>query len=69
MIGFVSQSIAEHLADPREFILAVEAQYHSKETIELSPFHDLAKHEDVLSESLLVFENGEVDIAAKRTRV
>lgn len=69
MIGLVAQGIAEHLANPREFILTVKAQYHAEEPIKLGALHDLAKHEDVLSESLLVFENGEVDIAAKRTRV
>lgn len=69
MIGLVSQGVAEHLTNPRKFILTVETKNHPKETIELGPFHDLAEHEDVLGESLLVFENGEVDIAAKRTRV
>jgi hypothetical protein len=69
MIGLVSQGVAEHLANPREFILAVEAKNHPKETIELGPFHDLAKHEDILGKGLLVFENGKVDVSAEGSGV
>ena len=69
MIGLVSQSVAEHLANPRKFILAVEAENHPEEPIELGSFHDLAKHEDVLGESLFIFENGKVDVSAEGTRV
>ena len=65
MIGLVSQGVAEHLANPRKFILAVEAENHPKETIKLGALHDLAKHEDILSEGLLVFENGKVDVPAE----
>src|SRR5690606_41004044 len=42
---------------------------HSKETIELSPFHDLAEHEDVLGKRLLVGSDGEVDVPAQAAGV
>ena len=42
MIGLVAQGIAEHLANPRKFILTIKAENHPKETIELGAFHDLS---------------------------
>ncbi len=69
VVGFVTQSVAEHLADAGEFVLAVEAEDHSKEAVELGAFHDLAEEEDVLGEGLLVFEFGEIEVATEATGV
>ena len=65
VVGLVAQGVAEHLANTGKFILAVEAEDHAEEAVELGPFHDLAEHEDVFGEGLLVFEDGEVDVAAE----
>ncbi len=69
VVGFVAQGVAEHLADAGEFVLAVEAENHAEEAVELGAFHDLAEHEDVFGEGLLVVEVGEVDVAAEGAAV
>ena len=65
VVGLVAEGVAEHLADAGEFVLAVEGEDHAEEAVELSAFHDLAEHKDVLGERLLVGGDGEVDVAAE----
>jgi len=69
VVGFVTQGVAEHLADAGEFILAVETEDHAEEAVELGAFHDLAEEEDVLGEGLFVFELGEVEVATEAAGV
>ena len=64
VVRLVAEGVAEHLADAGEFVLAVEGEDHAEEAVELGAFHDLAEHEDVFRERLLVLRNGEVDVAA-----
>ena len=54
VVRFVAQGVAEHLADAGEFVLAVEAEDHAEEAVELGAFHALAEDEDVLGEGLFV---------------
>ena len=65
VIGLVAQGVAEHLTNAGELVLAVKAENHAEEAIELGAFHNLAEDEDVLGEGLLVLEDGEIDVAAE----
>ena len=65
VIGFVTQGVAEHLADTRELVLAVEAENHAEKTVELGAFHALTKDEDVFGQKLFVFQLREVEVAAQ----
>ena len=65
MVRLIAEGVAEHLADAGELVLAVEGEDHAEEAVELGAFHDLAEHEDVFRESLLVGGDGEVDVAAE----
>ncbi len=65
MVGLVAEGVAEHLADAGEFVLAVKGEDHAEEAVELGALHYLAEEEDVFRERLLVFRDGEVDIAAE----
>ena len=65
VVGFIAQGVAEHLADAGEFILAVKAEDHSEQPVELGALHDLAEQEDIFGERLLVFRDREVDVAAQ----
>ena len=69
VVGLIAQGVAEHLADARELVLAIERENHAEEAIELGAFHHLAEHEDVLGEGLFVGGVGEVDVAAQRAGV
>ena len=69
VIRLITKGVAEHLADTGELILTVEAEDHAEETVELGSFHDLAEEEDVLGESLLIFELAEIHIAAEAAGV
>ena len=52
MVALVPQGVAEHLADAGEFVLAVEAQDHPEEAVELRALHALAEDKDVLGQQL-----------------
>ena len=69
VIGLVTQGVAEHLTDAGELVLTREGEDHSEEAVELSPFHHLTKHENILGESLLVFEDGKIDVTTERAGV
>ena len=63
MVGFVSESIAEHLANAGKFVLAIEREDHTEEPVELRPLHALAEDEDILRQFLLVRCFPQVEIA------
>jgi hypothetical protein len=65
VIGLVAQGVAEHLADARELVLAVEGKDHAEEAVELGAFHALAEQEHVLGQLLLVAGIGKVEITAQ----
>jgi hypothetical protein len=68
VVGFVAQGVAEHLADSGELVLAVEAQDHAEEAVELGAFHALAEKEHVLGQLLLVAGVGKVE-SRRRSRL
>ena len=69
VIGFITQGVAEHLADARELVLTVEAENHTEETVELGSLHALTEDEDVAGEGLFVFSQRHVHVATQRAGV
>lgn len=65
VIGFVAQSVTEHLADTGEFVLSIKAENHAEEAVKLSAFHALAEEEHVFGEGLFVFGEGHVHTGAQ----
>ena len=65
MVRFVAQRVAEHLADARELVLAVEREDHAEQAVELGAFHALPEGEHVFGEELLIVRIGEIEVAAQ----